>query len=389
MFFLAFLAALGPLSNDMYLPALPQLVDFWGVSEASGGLTLSLWFVSFGIFLLVYGPFSDRFGRKPCLMAGLGVFTLSSLGCALSNGLHEMLICRLFQAAGGAACASMVMAISRDVFDGHIRQRVLAYLGVIMAVAPMAAPFLGSFTLKYLSWRWIFGVQTLYGIFALMSVFFLEEPLQRAKRLTSMAFIKPYLQTLANGRFLYTAVLMALVMGPVYGFIAASPYIYMEQFGLDRPAFSRYFALNAVGLMLGSLFCAKLSKRFSGAALNGWGFAGVTLGGAIIVALSVFGDFGPTGFALPMMLIAFSCGASRPVSNNIVLDQVEVNVGAAASIMTFSLFMLGAVFMWVASGDFMNRVTLIGLMALGAGGFVLALWPLLLRYLGRFGYKAS
>ncbi|KAB1442703.1 multidrug effflux MFS transporter [Pseudodesulfovibrio senegalensis] len=385
-FFLAFLAALGPLSNDMYLPALPNLVKFWGVSEASGGLTLSLWFVSFGIFLLVYGPFSDRFGRKPSLLLGLGLFTVSSLGCALSDGLTEMLICRILQAAGGAACASMVMAISRDVFDGHIRQRVLAYLGVIMAVAPMAAPFLGSLTLKYFSWRWIFGLQAIYGITALGAVLFLEETLHHEKRLTSMAFIKPYLQTLVNGRFMYTSTLMAVVMGPVYGFIAASPYIYMEQFGLDRAAFSRFFALNAVGLMLGSLVCAKLSKRFSGAVLNGWGFAGITVGGACIAA---FGASGPVAFALPMMLIAFCCGASRPVSNNIVLDQVEVNVGAAASIMTFSLFMLGAVFMWAASADFMNRATLIGFMGFGVGGFVLVLWPLLLRYLGRFGYKAS
>ncbi len=385
-FFLAFLAALGPLSNDMYLPALPSLVKFWGVSEAAGGLTLSLWFVSFGIFLLVYGPFSDRFGRKPALMVGLLFFSLSSVGCALSNGFQEMIIFRVLQAAGGAACVAMTMAISRDVFEGHIRQRVLAYLGVIMAVAPMAAPFLGSLTLKYFTWRWIFGLQAFYGVSAFTLVLYLEEPLQKEKRLAAMSFLKPYLSTITNFRFLSTSTLMGVVMGPTYAFIAASPYIYMEQFGLSRAAYSRYFACNAVGLMLGSLVCAKLSKRFSAAVLNAWGFAGVTLGGGCILA---FGSQGPTWFALSMGIIAFCCGASRPVSNNIVLDQVEVYVGAASSIMTFTLFTLGAVFMWAASADFLNRVILVGLMGVGVGGFVLAMWPLQLRYLRKFGYKAS
>jgi len=341
-------------------------------------LTLTLWFLSFSVSILVYGPLSDRLGRKAILTIGLSVFFVACMLCAMASSIEVMVLARLLQGVGGAACASMVMAICRDAFEGHIRQKVLAYISVIIAVAPMVAPSLGSMLLNHLSWEWIFWVQGAYGLVALVLVLCMEETLAPENRVKTVMFVTRYSGLLRNRRYLLPALVMNLILGPFYAHIATSPYIYMEYFGLSRQTFSNFFALNAFGMMAGAFMCAKLSKRISVLRLNGVGFAGVALGGALILLL---GYGSPLGFALPMMLISFCCGMSRPISNNIVLEQVKTNIGAAASFMTFIQFLLGAVFMAATTTGLIGYQTVTGLLGLVTGLLVLCSWSGMLRIL--------
>lgn len=380
--FLSFLVAIGSLSTDMYLPALPALTKLWGVNEATANMTLSLWFVSFSISILIYGPVSDRIGRKPILQIGMVIFTLATAGCALSTNVWGMIVARMFQGMGGAACASMGLAISKDAFEGHIRHKVLAYMGVIMAVMPMAAPTVGGLILKYLEWEWIFWVQCVYGLVASVLVLRMEEPLKKEDRAEKLRFVGRYINLLKNRNFILAAVSMNLVLCPFFAHVSASPYIYMEYFGLSRQIFGIFFAGNAMAMMLGSLFCAKLSSKMSTKRMNTVGFSLVPVGGVLI---TLFGNSHPLLFALPMMLLSFGCGMSRPLSNNLVLEQVQTDAGSASSVYTFLQFMMAAMFMTSTSNHLLSPQMTVGVMAVGAGGLVLALWPYLLRTLNTEG----
>lgn len=141
---LALLSAFPPLSTDMYLPAIPLLQKAWNQPLSIMNLTLVGFFISYCISLLFYGPLSDRIGRRPPLLAGIGVYILASLMCAASNSVGALIFFRVFQAAGASAASVLALAITKDVYEGHEREKILAYIGVIMALAPMLAPSLGS-----------------------------------------------------------------------------------------------------------------------------------------------------------------------------------------------------------------------------------------------------
>ena len=153
---LSLLSAFPPLSTDMYLPAIPLLVTTWQQPLAIVNLSLVGFFISYCVFLLFYGPLSDRFGRRPLLLVGIGLFILASLLCALADNVISMIVFRVLQAAGAASAATLALAISKDIYEGHEREKILAYIGIIMALAPMLAPVFGGWILTWFSWRWIF-----------------------------------------------------------------------------------------------------------------------------------------------------------------------------------------------------------------------------------------
>ncbi|MDX2455403.1 MFS transporter [Desulfosarcina sp.] len=160
---LALLTAFPPLSTDMYLPAIPLLQKTWQQPLAIVNLTLVGFFVSYCVFLLIYGPLSDRFGRRPLLLVGIGIFILASLLCALSNNVVSLTFFRVLQAAGAASASALALAISKDAYGVHERERILA-------LAPMLAPIFGGWLMTWFSWRWIFVVQGMLGAVAWIGV---------------------------------------------------------------------------------------------------------------------------------------------------------------------------------------------------------------------------
>lgn len=164
---LALLSAFPPLSTDMYLPAIPLLVKLWQQPLALVNLTLVGFFVSYCFFLLFYGPLSDRFGRRPLLLAGIGLFILASILCALADGLIGMIVFRVLQAAGAAAASTLALAISKDIYAGHERARILAYsnnlvleqvdrhAGAAASLLVFIYFMLGAFSMWLISLEWI------------------------------------------------------------------------------------------------------------------------------------------------------------------------------------------------------------------------------------------
>ncbi|HET8687699.1 MAG TPA: MFS transporter, partial [Methanosarcina sp.] len=174
---LALLTAFPALSTDMILPAIPSLARTWNQPLSVINLTLVCFFVTYGFFLLFYGPISDRFGRRRPLLFGLSVYIVASLLCALASGASMLIFSRMLQAAGAAASSSLSMAMTRDIFSGPERERVLAYTAVIMAIAPMLAPVIGGWILVDFSWPWIFVIQAFMGGIGMLGVFRFPETL--------------------------------------------------------------------------------------------------------------------------------------------------------------------------------------------------------------------
>lgn len=368
---LSLLAAFPPLSTDMYLAAIPLLQKAWNQPLAMLNLTLVCFFVSYCVFLLFYGPLSDRFGRRPLLLVGIGVFIMGSLLCAISNQVIVLILSRVIQGAGAASASTLSMAITKDVYKAHERGRILAYIGVIMALAPMLAPVFGGWVLTRFSWRWIFVIQSIVGLIAWIGVFRMSETLKTPSSMGVFQTARIYLCLLRNRRYLGFSLMMSLVVLPHFAFIGGSADIYITRFGLSEQAFSYFFALNAASIMAGAFLCTRLLHRIGARRILTLGFAGILLGG---VGMVVQFSPGPWGLALPMALLSFSFGLSRPPSNNLVLEQVDQYAGAASSLLIFIYFMLGAFAMWLISLEWSDKVHTIGVLGAMAGGLILGVW---------------
>ena len=373
---LALLSAFPPLSTDMYLPAIPLLQKAWHQPLSMVNLTLVGFFVGYCVFLLFYGPLSDRFGRRPLLLIGIFIFILASLLCALSNNVVSLIVFRVLQAAGAASASALALAISKDVYEGHERVRILAHIGVIMGLAPMLAPVFGGWVLIWFSWQWIFVIQAVVAAIAWIGVFRMPETLKIPSVTGIFQTAGIYLLLLRNRRYVGYALMMSLVVLPHFAFIGGSADIYITRLGLSEQVFGYYFALNASAIMAGSFACTRLLRRFRSRALLTAGFAGILIGG---LGMLMRWLPGPWGLALPMVLISFSFGLSRPPSNNLVLEQVDQHAGAASSLLIFIYFMLGAFSMWLIAPDWTDKICTIGVLAAAAGGIILGIWLLLPR----------
>ncbi len=369
LFLLALLAAFPAMSTDMYLPALPLLQVQWGVDLETVNLTLVLFFAFFSVSLLVYGPISDHYGRRPLLMIGIGLYIAASIGCGLAAQVHQLILFRILQAIGAAAASALSMAIAKDQFETKLRQQVLAHLGVIVALAPMLAPMFGGWVLRQFSWPWIFFTQATWGVIAWIGVWSMPEPLQHKAPLNLTRFFSRYLHLSMNKRYMTLNFTMALSLCPLFAFIAGSPAIYMSHFNVSTQAFGIFFGSNALAMMIGAYTCSRLTRRISGWPLLNAGFGGMTAGG---LALWYWGGKGPVAFAAAMFIITFCIGMTRPLSNNLVLEQIDQDVGAAASLLIFLYFVIGAGSMALISLHWQHRMRVIALMAVVGGVLMLA-----------------
>lgn len=371
VFLLALLSAFPLLSTDMYLPAIPLLKESWGQSLSIINFTLVGFFISYCICLLIYGPLSDRFGRKPPLLAGIVIYVIASLLCAAADNALALIVSRILQAAGAAAASTISLAITKDIFRGRKRQRILAYIAMIMALAPMLAPILGAWIMAWFSWHSIFIVQAIIGAFALFRVCRMPETLKRISPSSITKTAGIYLDLLRNRRYIGLVLMLSFTILPNYAFIAASSDIYINRFGFSEQLFGLLFAFNAAAIMAGSFTCTRLSEKIEPGLLLTTSFIGVLLSGVGMLA-PIFS--GPWRLTLPMALASFSFGLSRPPSNNLILEQVDRHAGAASSLMVLFYYLIGALSMWVISMNWADKIEVLGIMGLLSGGIILLSW---------------
>ncbi|MHC1711392.1 MAG: multidrug effflux MFS transporter [Solidesulfovibrio sp.] len=369
LFFLGLLSGLPALSTDMYLPAIPTLQALWHISLAEANISVVAFFVCFSVFLLVHGPISDRVGRRPVLIWGLGLYVLSSFVCAVSNSIWMLIAGRVVQAIGAAAAAALSLALAKDLYTGIQRQKILAYIGVIMPLCPMIAPMIGGELLLIMPWRGIFLCQAVAGVLVFLGCLRLKEPLTVFTSGGILPVIKRYGVLFGNTRFFVLNFCLAFMGLGYFGFVAGSSAIYITGFGVSEQTYGFLFGLNGFAIMAGSFLSSRLCTNMATVTLLRCSLVGMLVASAVMVAT---GGLTATNVALSMFAITVFYGMTRPVSNHLLLDLVQKDVGAASSLMTFSLFVWGAVAMMVISLDWESKASMLGWL-----GFVGALIPLL------------
>nr|WP_319490849.1 multidrug effflux MFS transporter [uncultured Desulfobacter sp.] len=371
MCLLALLAAFPPLSTDMYLPALPLLQKIWQQPMPVVNFTLSGFFIGFCVSMLLYGPLSDKFGRKPPLVCGITIYIGASLASGFVNDIYPLIILRVLQGLGASSGVVISMAITKDLYDGQQRQRMLAYMAVIMALAPMLAPVFGGVIMTWLSWHWVFFVQAAMGMIALAGVFWLKEPLQVPEDVSVLKAVGLYLKLFGNRRYIGLVLLFSVIVLPHFSFIGSASNIYISHFGTSEQVFSYFFAFNAAAIMAGSFMCTRIQRHMASQKIVTISFAGILVGGLLMHADLVAG---PWGLALPMAVASFFFGLSRPPSNHLVLLQVDHGAGTASSLMIFLYFMVAAFAMWFIALDWADTIHVIARLAVFAALFVLSVW---------------
>lgn len=371
VFLLSLLAAFPPLSTDMYLPAIPQLINDWNQPLVVVNLTLICFFLTYCLFMLVYGPVSDRFGRRRPLLVGIGIYVVASLLCAVANDVYTLIAARVFQASGAASASALSLAMCKDLFETKTRERIMAYMAVIVALAPMLAPVIGGWMIHYFSWRWVFVVQAAMGIIAWGGVFRMAEPLQQFERISIGQIGLVYVRLLRNRRYIGLMIAMSILILPFFGFLAGSSEIYMSHFGMDERQFGYFFGFNALALMFGPFAFSVLTRSFSSRSLLTLSFVGIVLAS---IVLAVLPHHSPWSLAIPMWVLSFFFGLNRPPSNNLILEQVQHDVGAASALVVFAVMTIGAAGMGIISMAWQDKILVLGVMGSIVGAITLAFW---------------
>ena len=377
---IALLSAFVPLSTDLYLPALPGMGDYFGVSASLTNLTLILFFLFFSLGLLFWGSLSDKYSRRPVLLVGLALYIAASAGCAASLAIWHLIAFRILQAVGGSAAAAVATAMVKDVYDGRKRESVLALVQSMVVISPAVAPILGAFMLPYTSWRGLFAVLALIGVVSMIGGLLLQETIPSRYTGTVAQSIRRLGTVLKNPNFTSLLIVFSLVSAASLAFVSASSYIYQEEFGLSEQSYSFYFALNAVGLIAGPLLYLWLSRHISRRTIVTSGFTAV-IGGGLLVCF--FGNMGPLIFALALFPASLMGSSVRPLGAFLMLDQQKEDTGSASALINCSGLVFGSagmVLVFLNGGDLVfslgainvavGVVCLLGWTAIGRRGLV-------------------
>ncbi len=368
---LALLAAFPPLSTDMYLAAIPLLAQSWRQPLAIVNLTLIGFFITYCGFLLFYGPLSDRYGRRPPLLAGIGLYVVASLLCALADNVFMLIIGRILQGAGAASASAISFAICKDLFAGSLRQRVFLQLGVIVASAPMLAPIIGSWIIVSLSWHWVFVLQAMMGTIAAIGVWCMHETLDELNTDKLRRVFRSYVRLLGNKQFFLLTLALAILGTPFFAFIAVSSDIYITLFGYSAREYGFFFAGNASAFMFAPLVFSRTARHLPLTLLLPVSYLGVLLASFSLLFADMSNAF---TLAVPMWFLTFFFAFGRPPGNNLILEQVDEDVGAASSLMVFVFFVTGSCSMWFISLGWQNTVQVMGVLGVCSAGLTVAGW---------------
>ncbi len=338
------LTALGPLSVDMYLPSLPTIQRELGTTASLTQLTLAAYFVGLGLGQLAYGPLTDRFGRKRPLYAGLAIYVLASLACALSPSVHVLIALRFVQAVGGAAGQVVTRAVVRDLYSGAPAAQLLSRLMLVMGVAPILAPLLGGWILLFAGWRAIFALLALLGLgcLALMLFTLPETAATRVPRL-EVAVIGRHLGELARDRSFRAFTLTgAFAMAGMFAYISGSPFVFIELFQLSPQAYGWIFGTNAFGLILGSQLNHRLLARRLPAQILAGSTVVISVAGAILVAVAVSGWGGLPAILASLFVFVASLGFIGSNATALAMEEQGARAGIASAALGSTQFLVAA-----------------------------------------------
>ncbi len=342
------LAALGPLSIDMYLPALPTIAQQYAVDTAAVQLSLASFFVGFAIGQLGAGPLVDRLGRKRPLLLALALYLLASLGCALAPSNDLLVVFRLLQGLAGSVAVVVPRAIIRDLHSGPAAVHMLTRLMLVMGIAPIIAPLLGGWVLRTFGWQAIFV--GLAGFGAVMLIACQRLLPETARPQVHQGSTKTQLLALARERdFVIYTLCGGLSSAGMFAYISGSAFVYIEIHHVPADHYGLFFGANAFGLIAASQLNRVLVGRFTSMQVLGAATTLATVAALALLAVAWTGFGGLWGIAATLFVFVSTLGILSPNTTALALEHHGERAGLASAVLGASQFTIAATAAWAVS----------------------------------------
>lgn len=378
--FVTVLIAVAQLSTSIYLPSLPALVDLLDTNPATVQLTFTVYMLGAAVSQLVVGPLSDRFGRRPVLLVGLGVYIVASIAAALSPSVEALIAARLLQSIGATTGPVIGRAIVRDCFDRAHGARMMANVGMALAISPAVAPLIGAYVHEALGWRANFGLVALFGVaVAVLSALYLAETnrnLQVGAGVRTLA--RNYGLLLRSRTFLTYALTSGFVFGAIFAFLGDGPFVLMELLGASPKGYALWSAIPVAGFVVGSAITSRLTLRLGIDRMIIMGLALALASVGTLAAFAVAGVFNFVVIIAPVTLVVMAMGLVFPNGTAGALAARPEIAGTASALLGFfqmgtAGFVILATSVWPSETQVPMIAVMTGAVLIGSGAFALGM----------------
>ena len=337
---LGVLSAFGPFVVDLYLPSLPQLATFFETSASMTQLTLTTAMIGLAVGQLLLGPLSDKFGRKIPLIISLVIYIISTVLIVYAPNIESMIVLRVIQGLSSAGSVVISRAIATDLYRGREMTRFFGLLMTINGIAPIISPILGSLLLEYISWKGVFVFLALIGVVVLFFCFRLKESLSVENRLQGSIFatFSTFGVIIKNRLFMSYVGIESFLLGAMFAYIAASPFILQSFYGLSAFIFSLCFGANGAALVIGANIGGKLPNR-QALAIGVLAFVVAALYTIAVLIIQPHWLFVEIGFFAMLLLM----GITFPAISTLAMESERQYAGSASALLGFAPFFLGGI----------------------------------------------
>jgi DHA1 family bicyclomycin/chloramphenicol resistance-like MFS transporter len=339
------LAACGPIATDMYLPSLPSIAQAFAVGPAAAQTTLTSFMFGFSFGMLLYGPLSDTWGRRPVLLGGVTLFTLASIGCAVAWSIDVLVLVRFLQALGAGAASVLARAIARDAHEPADAARVLSMVAIVTAIGPLIAPLVGGQVLLLGSWRAVFGFLTLFGVLCATLAFFrVPETWPREKRKSAAVLqsFAVYRHLLMDPVALGYILCGGMAFASMFAYITATPFVYIDYFHVKPQYYGFLFGLNVIGIMLANYLNTYLIGRIGSVAIIKAAALVSCVASFAVAFVCLTGWGGLWSIVVCLFFVVGVVGLLSANCTNDLMHRYPHNAGAAAALFGAMQIGLGA-----------------------------------------------
>jgi DHA1 family bicyclomycin/chloramphenicol resistance-like MFS transporter len=339
------LIAVGPLTIDTYLPALPAVVLDLKTTAAAVQLTLTGTLAGLALGQLLIGPLSDAVGRRRPLLVGTGVHVLASVLCVVAPNIGVLGALRVLQGLGAAAAAVVAMAVVRDLFTGLAAAKLFSRLMLVMGVAPVLAPTLGGELLRFTNWRGVFVLLAVLGlVLVAMTALGLRETLPPERRRNGgvVGTLRVYGLLLRDRTFVGLVLTAGLAMAALFAYVSGSSFVLQQQYGMDQQQFGLTFGAGAIGLITATQLNIRLLRRWTPQQILISALAGGSVAGLVLLACAATGLGGLVGILLPLWVVLAAAGLALPNAPALALSRHGEAAGTAAALLGAVQFGVGA-----------------------------------------------
>ena len=360
------LSTIPPFSTDMFLPALPEMVQSFGTTEAVLNITLYGFMFFQAVFMLLLGPISDKYGRKPILTVSIIIYIITSLLASVAPTIETFILCRMIQGASSGGMMVISIALIKDCFEERIRNTVLTLTVVLGVVGPVASPILGAYIIEAINWQSTLAFPGLLTIICLIITLLFSESLPAEEKLTGNlpSVYKRMAGVCRHKSFMTFLFAMGIFSLPFMAYLAVSSYIFVEGFGIAGTTYSYMLAVNAILGTLGMLLLQRLTKGRSNKTM-----------GVIVIIFAFVSSFILLGAGHLNAAVCFigttfmviSAFAARPYALGILMSQFDGDTGSVSSVFNFTLVFIGCLGMAAGTLPWPTYITGLGTCCLFAG----------------------